>query len=174
MVMLVREAVYVVNVPVNENIDEYKVTVFAGLTAVQIISAIASVFAGGIEFLILHMALGIDITVCSFLILPTVTILVFGINFKKDELNIIEYTVQGRWKKGETKIGYQSTESSIEEEVLSEIREGYAYDVELSYEKSEQQKEKEFKAMAKKMIAATLLFSILLVGLMVAIIVIVL
>lgn len=156
-----------VDVPVNDNIDDYKVTVFAGLTAIQVISALLSVFAGGIEFLVLNLALGIDMTICSFVILPTVFVIVFSINFKKDGLNIIEYVNQGHWKKRKTFLSYISTEtlknySLDREEVIQ------------SFEEAEKKKEEEFEALAKKLVIAAILFAAVIVFGVIGIIIIVL
>lgn len=156
-----------VDVPVNENIDEYKVTVFAGLTAVQVISAILSVFAGGIEFLIFNLALGVDMTICAFVILPTVGILVYGINFNKDGLNIIEFIKQGRWQKRKMFLGYHSTENM----------QNYSANIETAnqtFEEAEQQKEEEFKTLVKKFIAVGILFVFLFLGGLISIIVLIL
>lgn len=156
-----------VDVPVNDNIDEYKVTVFAGLTAVQVISAILSVFAGGIEFLVFNLALGLNMTICSFVILPTVFVLVFGINFRKDELNIIEYVKQGHWKKREMFLSYISTETL----------QNYSMDtgtVNQSFEEAEKKKEEEFEALAKKLVIAAILFAAMIVSGLLFIIIIVL
>ena len=149
-----------VDVPVNENIDDYKVTVIAGLTAVQVISAICSVIVGGVEFLIFNLALGWDMTICAFIILPTVALLVFGINFNQDELNIIEYVKQGRWKKRKMFLGYASTETL----------QNYCSDAEewsSSHEEAEQRKEEEFQALARKMIFAMVFAVVLILGVVV-------
>lgn len=145
-----------VDVPVNDNIDDYKVTVFAGLTAIQVVSAILSVFAGGIEFLVFNLALGVDMTICSFIILPTVFAVVFGINFKKDGLNIIEYTKQGHWKKRKMFLGYISTETLQNYSMHAEA-------VSLSFEEAEKKKEQEFQALAKRLVISAVLFLAMIV-----------
>lgn len=156
-----------VDVPVNDNIDDYKVTVFAGLTAIQVISAILSVFAGGIEFLVFNLALGVNMTICSFIILPTVFMIVFGINFRKDGLNIIEYVKQGHWKKRKMLLGYISTETL----------QNYSMDtgeVVQSFEEAEKKKEEEFQALAKRLVIAAILFVAMIVFGFIFIIIIVL
>ena len=146
-----------VNVPVNENIDSYKNTVIMGLTPIQTVSLMVAVLLGTVEFLFVYFLLHLDLMVCSLIIIPTVGVVVMGMNYEKDGLNLIETLKTGRYKKNAEVLYYESTETILNygdacEEKL------------LTFEEQEAKEEEDFEKTTRLLIIAMIAGLLLLVG----------
>lgn len=154
-----------ISIPVNENIDNYKNTVIAGLNFRQTIAMIVSVAVGVIEYLILYLALSLPSMVCALIILPSIFVFGTCIIYTKDGLNLFEIIKTGRFKKQIEFISFYSTEMS---EVYSNSK---SIIKTMTFEEEEAKREEEFNKLAKKIITCAIVGAILLVAVAVGIIV---
>lgn len=146
-----------INVPVNENIDSYKNTVIMGLTLMQTVSLMIAVLVGSIEFLFIHFFIHLDLMLCSLVIIPTVGVIVMGMNYEKDGLNLIEIISTGRYKKRIDVLYYQSTETVMTygDVSVEEV---------LSFEEQEAKKEEDFEKTTKLLILAMIVGVLIILG----------
>lgn len=146
-----------INVPVNENIDSYKNTVIMGLTLMQTVSLLVAVLMGSVEFLFVHFFIHLNLMLCSLIIIPTVGIVVMGMNYEKDGLNIIEIISTGRYKKRSEVLYYQSTETIM---TYGNVHNEKV----LSFEEQEAKKEEDFEKMTKLLILAMIVGFLIILG----------
>lgn len=100
-----------VKVPVNADISAFKTTVYAGLTAKQVISALVGLALCVPFNLILSLVFKVDIYVSVVASLPLMFAAIYVVNYEKNDFNLFETYKYGLNKKRTDLLIYRSTEN---------------------------------------------------------------
>ena len=145
-----------VDTPVNEDISSFKNIVIAGMDARETISGIVCILSCG-TILGISRIFQIPSVVSIIIMLPLMAVLIFVINYKKDDFNFIEAIKGGRYKKRKKFLSYDSTENYE------------FYNVPI-VETEEVDEDAEFDKLLKKIIVAGIMTVLLIIAGIVAIV----
>mgnify|MGYP004509508661 FL=1 len=101
-----------VKVPVNSDISSFKTTVWAGLTAKQVVSGLVGLVMCVPLCLILSLGFKVDMYISVTISMPLMLVSIYVCNYEKNDFNLYETYKYGLNKKRTDILMYRSTENA--------------------------------------------------------------